>query len=530
MSVLENVLGVSRDSVEGITGCPQLDHRELVQIADDSRCLNFWYYENCFPESSRRLTEARAYEVQSMTRRGNAPPAVFSAPCKPGEPLDYSQGGQLYTIDFANYKMYVAMDPCEVDKEISLPGDAGPYDKIPYEQKWARHIIEKTALLDESVDMAYELLASMIKMVGSYYVTGPKINTAYYDFQRKPCLTVAQKTPWNEYSSYPVNDIQAYDMHFFMNAGTSVIRRTFGVDAYHALMNNPQAINKIIKPCDCPEPGARLLTVAPNDCDIEFIGRIGIVDMYVDGRTFVDSNGDTHYLMPPDAMLLEGAGFQGTRAHGKIYNPQADFKAGDKFFREYVCDPRTQTVELSVEGSILLFPSTRQGINRSMLVRGLGERMHAPGEKCIDQLLNTEGEVVAPPAHGSIAEAEYDRVAAEVRAVDYFEVVASLAGRTDPVFLCSDMDKCEPGKMCWIHPTHNPCPDSAQRWISKDDMIRQGMDEKEMINLALNHAIVPLDEPTSAQEMAGMQIVTPEAVASGLSTMYAENGGVETAE
>jgi hypothetical protein len=517
--VLTGIRGNAVDC-EGITGCPQLDHRELIRIAQDSRCLNFWFYDNFFP--NRRLTSAKKFEVQELAARGRVPPAVFSAPCKPGEPLDYTQGGRVYTIDLANYKMWVGMDPCEVDKEIMFPDDTDPYERLSQQEKWRRHLIEKTAILDESVRTAYEIMAAMVKIMGAYYVQGPKINTAYYDFQRKPCLTVAAKHPWNNPFTYPVNDLAAYDMHFRMNSGVNTTRKTFGVDAYNAFMSHPLVIDKIIKPCDCPEPGASLNGALPDECDIEFFGRIGTCDLYVDARTYVDHDGMTKYYMPPDAVLFEGPGFEGTRAHGKIYSPEADFRSGDMFYREYVSCPRTQTVEISVEGSILLMPGNCESINRSMIVRGLGEKRASPMEKCKDVLLNTEGQIVAPPSHGSMEENLYDMAAAAVRENEYFEVCAALAGRTKPIVLCDDVEKCHPGEMCWIMPTANPCPDALQRCISKDTLIQQGIDEKEMINLVMCYALNPIGEPAPEQQEAPYKIVTPEAVASSCDTLYAD--------
>lgn len=478
-------------SIESITGgvtsangCPQLSSRELLEISREVECRNYWHSDNSFPAGTAVRTDKKLLELRHYFDKKVAPIA-FACPCKPGEPIDITQGGTIQTMGFAYYKNWVALDPCEVNEEVVCMEDTTPYDKVPYLEKYRRHVAAKTAALTEAVRTRYELMATFIKLWGSYIVHGPKMDSHLVDFQRNPCLTAVLKRNYDDENTFPMNDIP----HFFHllktnstlgngRGGQMPARITFGVDAWYCFSNHHQVIKQgFTKSCDCTEP-ENDLGIQSDNCGVEFAGKLQNVPVYIDGRTYMDVDGVEKYYMPQDAMLIESAGMNGRRAHSTIYSPSADFRPGDFHFREYYCEP-DEVWTLTVEGSILMFPGN---VNSSMLIRNIGRTRTFPGCACQDALVDAEGHVVAPPKAGKglCGDTEWEKAAQCAVDNDLFAICAALIGRTPPVTPCNNNkcgSECVPGKWCQIAPDKDPCPTSPKKCISKDTLIEQGFDD-----------------------------------------------------
>ena len=499
---IEQIIGSNCDA----QGCPKLDSRELLDISEATTCENYWFYENSFSE--RRLSERDAFELRDITPRGQVSPTMFAIPCRPGEPLDVTRGGTMATVDFANYRTWVGVDPCEVLEEVYLPDDCDVYDRLPYEEKYRRHVALKTSLLRESVMTRYELMSTMMKLYGSYIVEGPKMDPVMYDFQRKPCLTAAAKSNWCEINSFPLQDFKYYCYLVKLATGKVARRIHMGVDAWHAFYSHHQVQKHVVLACNCTEPGNNLNVTGEDDCGVEFMGMIDNKPIYVDSRTFTDYDGTQQFYVPADAMLIETDGMGGLRGHGRIMSPSANFEPGDLFFRQ-IFDEDSEFWKLEVMGSILIM--ARQ-VNSCMMIRNLSKVMTYPGDTCRDVLINEEGQVWAPPLHGSEDENRIDEIAAEVAGSDYFEVCSMVVGRTPPRVACSDLEECVPGEPCRIVPTDNPCPDALQRVISKDNLLTQGVDENAMCDLVRHYALRPIAQPDPEQLQAPLFIDPSQAV------------------
>lgn len=487
------------------SGCPQLDSRELLAVSEEASCEDiYWFRSNSF--SNVRTTDKDKFELRELAARNKVAPAVFSIPCKPGEPLSTSRGGYVSTIDFAYYNMHVTLDPCEVLEEIWFPEDCTPYDRLPYEEKYRRHVAELTALLRRSALTRQELMAALVKLHGSYTVEGPKMDPVNIDFERNPCLTVALKKTWDEPDSFPLDDIvEIRAMFKQFTKGKMVRRMTFGVDAWHAFYNTPVVRKEVISACECTEPGNNIVRASEVDCGVEFMGTIAGIPLYTDSRTFLDHDGQEEYIIPQDAILVEGEGFGGIRGHGRIMSPAANFEPGDLFFRQ-TFDDETECWKMSVQGSILMLPSN---VNTAMLVRNVGRVMTYPNQGCTDLLLDSEGEIYAPPRQFSADENQLDEIAAAVAGTDYFEVCATIFGRTAPRIHCRDSEECLAGDICRITPTTDGCPDALQRVISKQDAYRQGIDDASLCNLVRFNAMRVIAMPTNEHQEAEMIITTP---------------------
>ena len=476
---IENITG----GVTNAHGCPQLSSRELLEISREVECRNYWHSDNSFPASTAVRTNAKLLELQAYMDKRVAPIA-FGCPCKPGEPIDLTQGGTIQTMGFAYYKNWVALDPCEVNEEVVCMEDNTPYERVPYLEKYRRHVAAKTAALTEAVRTRYELMATFLKLWGSYRVDGPKMDSYFVDFQRNPCLTAVLKRNYDDINTFPMNDLQHFFYHLKINStdangrgGAMPARIIMGVDAWYCFSNHHQVIREgFTKACDCTEPGNDL-GITSEDCGVEFAGRVRNIPVFVDGRTYMDVDGSERYYMPQDAMLIEAEGMNGRRAHSTIYSPSANFEPGDFHFREYFCEP-DEVWNLTVEGSILMFPGN---VNRALLIRNVGRTRTFPGCTCQDALLNAEGQVVAPPKAGKGLCGDSEWEAAMKKAMDneIFAVCAALIGRTPPQVPCNNGTKanCVPGKWCQIVPSKDPCPTAPRRCIAKSTLIEQGFDD-----------------------------------------------------
>ena len=464
--------------------CPKLSHRELLQISEETECNNYWFSDNSFPESTAIRTEAKELELRKfMSKRVS--PIAFSCPCKPGEPIDVTRGGTVATIGFAYYKNWVSLDPCEVAEEVVCLEDDTPFERVPYAEKYRRHVAAKTAALTEAVRTRYELMATFIKLWGSYVVTGPKMDSVYVDFRRNPCLTVVLKRNYDDVNTFPMEDLIEFDNHFRINSTTAngrggkrAARYTFGVDAWYCFSTHHQVIREgFTRACDCTEP-ENDLGIQSDDCGIEFAGRLNNVPVYVDSRTYIDDDMVEKFYMPQDALLIEAEGMGGRRAHSTVYSPAANFQPGDFFFREFFCEP-DEVWTLEVQGSINMFP---EDVNCSMLVRNVGRVRTFPGCACEDRLLNAEGSIVAPPGSdkGLCGDSEWEVAQRNAVDNDRFAICAVLLGRTPPRTPCHNVgatSRCVPGKMCQISPAKDPCPSSPKKCITKQTLLQQGFDE-----------------------------------------------------
>lgn len=471
---MENMTG----TVETHNGCPKCDSRELIQISRDTNCRNYWYSENSFPERNAIRTDKKKLELRHyMSKKVSA--IAFACPCKPGEPIDITKGGTVETVGFAYYRNWVSLDPCEVNEEVVCDEDCDPYDKIPYLEKYRRHVADKTAALTEAVLARYELIATFIKLWGSYWVFGPKMDSTLIDFERNPCLCIVLRNNYDDHNTFPMHDIQMFNHIFKRNTnkggrgGKTAARYTFGVDAWQCFSMHHEVQRKgFVKACDCTEPGNDL-GIRGDDCGMEFAGTLDGKPVYVDGRTYIDHDGVEKYYMPQDALLIEAEGMNGRRAHSTIYSPSADFEPGDFHFRQYWCEP-DEVWTLEVQGSILMFP---EDVNTSLLIRNVGPLRTFPGDGCVDRILDGEGNVATPPkAEKGQTHEQWEEAMQQAMDSDYFALCCQLAGRAPPRVPCNNGMKadCVPGKWLSIVPNPNPCPTAPKKCVSKELLVSQG--------------------------------------------------------
>lgn len=474
--------------VEYHNGCPKCDSRELLEISQETQCRNYWYSDNSFPASGAIRTGAKKLELRKyMDKQVSA--IAFACPCKPGEPIDITRGGTIETVGFGYYKNWVALDPCEVNEEVVCDEDCDPYEKLPYIEKYRRHVAAKTAALTEAVNTRYELMATFIKLWGAYMIFGPKMDSYMIDFERNTCLCAVMRENYDNINTFPCADWNMWK-HMLKknkkgNTNGQPVRVTFGVDAWQCWHMHHEIQRKgFTKACDCTEPGNDL-GLRGSDCGMDFMGTFDGIAVYVDGRTYVDADGVEKYYMPQDAMLMECEGMRGARAHSTIFSPSADFNPGDFHFREWWCEP-DEAWTLQVEGSILMFP---RNVDTSLLVRNVGRTMSYPGQGCVDRILGatldadgepvegSEGYVTSPPqANKGITEDQWE-VAIQC-AVDglYFGICCSLIGRAPPRVPCNNGTKadCIPGKWLTITPGKDPCPTAPKKCVTKEMLVSQG--------------------------------------------------------
>lgn len=477
---IEQITGVVEDNY----GCPKLDHRQIMLISQETECQNYWHSDTAFPASGAIPVEAKKLELRKfLPKRVSA--IAFACPCKPGEPIDITKGGTVETVGFAYYKNWVAIDPCEVNEEVVLTEDNTPYERVPYLEKYRRHVAEKTAALTEAVRVRYEIMATMVKLWGSYMVFGPKMDSFMVDFRRNTALHVVLKQNYSNIDTFPMNDIEMLGHLMAVNSrtgttgGVRVARYIFGVDAWREFHMHHQVQRKgFTSACNCTEPGNDL-GIRSEDCGIEFAGELNGKPVYVDSRTFVDADGMEKFYMPQDALLLEGNGMDGFRSHSVIASPSAGFKPGDFHFREWFCEP-DETWTLEVQGSILMAP---RNVNTNMLVRNVGRIMTFPGQGSVDQLINSEGHVEVPPQSTKgvfdTGGAEWEEAKQQAADAGFFKVCALLLGRTPPRVPCNNGTKadCVPGEHLMIVPNKDPCPTAPKKCVTKATLLSQGYDE-----------------------------------------------------
>ena len=465
------------------SGCPQCDSRELLEISQETACRNYWYSDNSFPEAGAIRTRAKKLELRKFLDK-NVAAIAFACPCKPGEPVDITRGGTIETVGFAYYKNWVALDPCETEEEIPCDQDCDPYSQIPYEEKYRRHIADKTAALTEAVRTRYELIATFLKLWGSYMVFGPKMDSYMIDFERNNCLHLVLRNNYCDINTFPVQDMQMFDNLFKRNSrqangrsGQTAARYTFGVDAWTDFSMHYQVQRHgFVKACDCTEPGNDL-GIQSDDCGIEFAGTFNNKPVYIDGRTYIDADGVEKFYMPQDALLIESNEMNGARAHSTVYSPSANFQPGDFHFRQWWCDP-DEAWTLEVQGSILMFP---RNVNTAMLVRNVGRARTQPGDGSVDEIMNAEGEVYSPPkAEKGQTDEQWEQAMKDATDSEYFALCCALVGRAPPQVPCNNGMKaeCVPGKWLTITPAKDPCPTAPKKCISKEILLNNGYTDK----------------------------------------------------
>lgn len=490
-------------------GCPVFDSRELLEISRESACRNYWYSDNVFPENGAIFTDKKKVELRHYLSKQVAPIA-YACPCANGEPIDITQGVTVKEMGFAYYKNWVSLDPCEVEEEVIILEDQTPYEKVPYLEKYSRHVVAKTAALTEAVRTRYELMSTFLVLYGSYTVFGPKMDDQFVDYQRRKALTVTLMRNYQEIDSFPMEDLSALFNMFRINTmdltgggGAVPESLTFGVDAWNDFHQH-HLVQKFgfVSACNCTEPGNNL-GIQSNDCGIEFAGTLKGLPVYIDGRVYIDVDGVNKYYMPSDAMLIRAAGFSGRRAHSTIYSPSANFAPGDFHFRETFCE-KQEVWTLEVQGSIAMFPGN---VNRNMLVRNVGRAVTFPGKGSQNRLLNPQGEVMAPPNAGKGQANDSGQTWEEAlqAAVDnnLFSILTTLAGRGAPRVPCNNgtAASCVPGKWIQILPSTDPCPSAAPLCISKDTLRSQGFSDL-MIADAIFHG--GLEVQTDAANCEGV--------------------------
>ena len=197
----------------------------------------------------------------------------------------------------------------------------------------------------EMLNRRLEVQAAEVLATGKATITGEKYPTVVVDFGRDPSLIVSPAKLWSDPTSFPGNDLQAWQTDVLQLEGVQLQDAIMSVAAWIAFKSNPniKADLNLYRTLGT-EP-----TIAPGTVMNEggtFMGSYNGFNLWVYSGWYVDPlDGVEKPIFPINTCVLTSPQLMGIRAYGAIRDEAAGLQALPYFVKSWVeMDPSVRYI------------------------------------------------------------------------------------------------------------------------------------------------------------------------------------------
>lgn len=270
-------------------------------------------------------------DFEKLTRLRKLAP--FVAPTAQGRPI-YSEGSTVTRFKPAYVKPKDAVNPNRMIQkragELVVPGNIGP------QARWNAVVADIIREHRESIERRWEWMAAQAMLYGAVTVVGQDYPERVVDFGRDPgnTVTLTGANTWDGTSADIIGDLNEWRAQVRnVKFGGPVSRATLGTLAWDALSKDPE----VRKQLDTQVRGTSgdIITGVREGQQIEYMGRLGTLDLYVYSDYYEQADGTVVPFMDPRDVLLSSPAVDGVRAFGAILDQHANFASVPIFTRMF---------------------------------------------------------------------------------------------------------------------------------------------------------------------------------------------------
>lgn len=308
-----------------MTITPQMyDTTTLLGVMQEQEAPSNYFLNLLFPRVETFTTEWVEFEKLSDRRRI----APFVVPGAPGVPTYRPDGSTVSRFKPAYIK---AKDPIRaVEMTRRRPGQLlAPTPPSP-RQNFDASVANITRFHRGIIERRWEKMAADAALYAAITVQGDDYPTTTVDFARagNHTVTLGAGSRWGEIGVSIMSSLETFIARM-RNASFGGVpnRMTMGSSVWAVVRRDPEILELLDTTVRGTEGTASIKLGLRDMTDVEFVGRIGNLELYVYSDWYEDDTGTQVPFMDPRDILLSGPAMEGVRAFGAILDKAAGFQA-----------------------------------------------------------------------------------------------------------------------------------------------------------------------------------------------------------
>lgn len=301
-----------------MTITPQMyDTVTLMGVMREFNPVSNYWLDLCFGRQVNFTDKYIEFEKLSEKRRL----APFVRPTTQGKPMG-NEGSKVQRFAPAYIKPKDAVTPALMMNRA--PGEISLAQPLDPEQRMNAAIAERLRIHRAAIERRWEWLAAQAIMNGTVTIVGEDYPEVTVDFERDAghTITLGAGDRWGESGVDIIADIEDWrDMVRQAQFGGPTNRLTVGGDVWKVMRNDPN----LLKQLDTQIRGTNgsFITGVREGLEVEYVGRLGTLDIYVYSDFYEDANGTAVPFMDPRDVILTGPNVDGVRAFGAILDKKS---------------------------------------------------------------------------------------------------------------------------------------------------------------------------------------------------------------
>lgn len=324
------------------------DSEVLLGVMNQMEAPTNYWLGLCYP---RVMTFTDKYiEFEKMTHKRKLAP--FVVPTAQGRPI-YSEGSNLTRITPAYIKPKDAVEAAAMLGR--KPGNLlGGTPRTP-QQNYDAAIADRLTQHRDAIERRWEWMAAEAIIKGQVTIADEDSPERIVDFQRDPNLTIvltgAQR--WDQAGADIIKDLEDWrTLARLADFGGPINRVTVSPDVWQVMRKNPE----LLKQLDTQIRGTQgsFITGIMEGLSVEYVGRLGTLDIYVYSDYYHDTDGNMVQFMPAGTVVGTGPGIQGVRAFGAILDKRAGMQALPIFPKMWDAEDPSATYVMSQSAPLMV--------------------------------------------------------------------------------------------------------------------------------------------------------------------------------
>lgn len=295
--------------------------KTLLGVMEEQEPPSNYWLDLCFPRALQFTTEWVEFEKLTDRRRL----APYALPGAPGIPTYSARGSTVKQFKPAYIK---PKDPVYAAEQMARkPGNLVGPARTPG-QNFDAAVGEITRFHRTTIERRWEYMAAQAILNGTITIAGDDVPTTTLDFDRagNHTVTLAAGSRWGDTGVSIVSNIETWVQRMRRaEFGGAPTRLTVGSDVWTVMRRDPELLEQL----DTTVRGtdANFRTGPREMLDVEFVGRIGNLDIWVYSDYYETNDGTLTPFMDSRDIVLTSPAVDGVRAFGAILDKSAGFAA-----------------------------------------------------------------------------------------------------------------------------------------------------------------------------------------------------------
>lgn len=323
------------------------DTNTLLGVMTEMEPPSSYWLDLCF--GSQMTFEDEYIDFEKLTKMRKLAP--FVAPSAQGRPI-YSQGSTVTRLKPAYIKPKDTVNPFRQVRR--RPGELLSRSPASPGARFNAVLADILREHREAIERRWEWLAAQAVINGSVTIADEDYPERVVNFGRASnhTITLSGGGVWSS-SSDIIGDLNAWRARVRAASFGGVTNRlTVGGDAWAVMQSN--AGIKAQLDTQYRGTNASLNTGLREGLEVEYVGRIGTLDIYVYSDYYQDNSGAAVPFLDSKSVVLTGPNVQGVRAFGAILDKAAGLRALPIFPKQWDQEDPSATYVMSQSAPLMV--------------------------------------------------------------------------------------------------------------------------------------------------------------------------------